>query len=119
MDISIPGLPDDREIKATFNIERQQALIMVETGREIPVNFCVDKIAEIPVQKVYHSLSGTVDLEIIKDHDGYYASAQLSDIMLQSEMDRHEIKLSTIVLPNIRLDKIKTQTPGRKLLQDK
>lgn len=117
MDIAIPGIPTDREVNAVFHIADRSAMVMVETGREIPVNFCVDEIAEIPVQQVYHSTTGTVELQIQQDGDEYYATAKLMDVTLQNERVDHAITLSTIQLPNVQLSAKRTQDPNRKRIQ--
>ena len=119
MDVSIPGVSIDHPIAhQSFSISKQEALVMVETGKDISVNFCVDKIALIPVQKVYQSVSGTVDLQLSLSGDASLASVLLKDITLQMEGGSHEITMPSIQLNDMLISPKRAQDPSRALIEN-
>jgi hypothetical protein len=117
MDVSIPWASIQQPIaEQSFSINKREAQVMIETGRDIPVNFCVDKIALIPVQKVYHSVSGTIDLQVSISDEAPLASVVLRDITLKVEGGSHEITMPTIHLNDILISPKRKQDPNRKLI---
>ena len=117
MDIQIPGIPSDRPMSQRLSIEARDAMVMVETGQEIPLNFCVDAIVEIPVQHVYHATEGTVHIEISPVDNAYYATAKLSGVLLESERGDHKIALPSLQLPDVRIGEKRSQSSSRPRIQ--
>ena len=117
MDIHIPMLPSDSSTTRTFRLDRKDAIVMVETGQEIPLNFCVDEIVEIPVQQVYHSHSGTVTLSMNHNNNQKFATVKLSGVKLKSESKNHQIELPDIQLTDVLIDARRKQMSNRPRLQ--
>ena len=117
MDIHIPVTPTDTSTQTVFNLDTKDAIVMVETGQEIPLNFCVDEIVEIPVQQVYHSQKGTITLSFAHKDNLNQATVNLSDVELKSEFSNHIITMPEIQLPDVSIGPIRTQTSNRPRIQ--
>lgn len=117
MDIHIPVTPTDLSSPTTFNLGTRDAIVMVETGQEIPLNFCVDETVEIPVQQVYHSQKGVINLSLEQKDNQSYATVKLSGVELKSEYANHSITMPEIQLPDVSIGPIRAQTSNRPRLQ--
>ena len=75
----------------TLSIEHRDAFVMVEVGEQIPTNFCVSTISQIPVHTVLESMDGTAILA--KNDNGW--TVTLREIQLRDQYDGRRLKLPT------------------------
>jgi hypothetical protein len=81
----------------TINLEDPGNLVMVETGKQIPDNFCVEKISIIPVARVYESTSGVLEVEI--DHINKRLGVELNEVTLKDPTSKHELTIPKLTFP--------------------
>lgn len=79
----------------TIDLSKPGNIVMVETGRQIPDNFCVTDIQTIPVSRVYESKSGMIEVQV--DLEEQKLGARLKQVELYHPETKHKI-----TIPNLR-----------------
>ena len=88
--------PDDPS-SIKIDLSKPGNIVMVETGKQIPDNFCVEQISIIPVARVYESTSGILDVSI--DHKGNRLGVTLQDVTIKHKETNHVVNIPSVTFP--------------------
>lgn len=86
--------------EVVLDLEKKDALVLVETGSRIPENFCVQKIKQIPVAQVYEGVSGAIRLNMILGKNGkpLKVSATLENVVVVEPKTKKQITITGLNL---------------------
>lgn len=76
----------------TFDIARKEVYILLEQGKHISQNFCVDRIQEIPISRVYEAEKG----QVVVWREGSEFSGKVVFAQLQQEHGTDSMILENI-----------------------
>ncbi len=83
--------------KFTVDLSQPGNSIMVETGEQIPRNFCVKEIQTIPVMRVYESISGHLSVQL--DQQTQQLGVHIEKARLQDSESQHEVNIINLKFP--------------------
>lgn len=83
-----------------LDIAKKDALVLVETGSNIPKNFCVNEIQQIPVAYVYEGVSGVIRMNMVSGANGrpQKASARLDNVVVMEPKTKKQITIDGLNL---------------------
>ena len=109
LEVTVPPVVfPKRSGEQRLDVREKDVVVLSETGKRIPVNFCVHQIKEIPVAHVYESISGfvTVDFEL-QNQKLVSASAKLENIVLQEERSGKQLRIERLEFSRLAIEERK------------
>jgi hypothetical protein len=78
----------------SLDVAARDAFVMIEIGEEIPTNFCVASIQQIPVSTVLESMSGQVELQ--RQADAW--TVRLNDLRFKDQYGGQQMVLPSTTI---------------------
>lgn len=100
LEVTALNIPTSASEEFLLEVAKRDVVILVETGANIPKNFCVNEIQQIPVAYVYEGVSGAVRMSIRFGEDGkpQKASARLEDVVVVEPKTQKQITIQGLNL---------------------
>jgi len=100
LEVTALNIPVSASEEFLLDVAARDVVILVETGADIPKNFCVHEIQQIPVAYVYEGISGFVRMNIRYGEAGkpQKASVQLEDVVVVEPKTKKQITINGLNL---------------------
>ena len=94
--LNTPSFEGTRDI--VYDLAKRDAVVLVETGSQIPENFCVKQIKQIPVAQVYEGVSGMIRMHLVVKGDIRQASATFENVIVIEPKSKKQIVINNLKL---------------------